>query len=362
MYHPELYDIVTPASFRGDTEWYVAKALDAGGPILELGAGTGRITLQIAQAGCPIHALDADRAMLDRLQQKLTSLPPDVRDRVSITVGDMRSFALTERFALVIAPFRAFLHNLTQEDQLASLARVREHLRPGGRFAFNVYHPSLEYMRNSSGALAGVWRWVGTFPRDDGGWIVALRSDEVRHRQAAAAIRASLRGVRPGWHPDADIAASPPARLPLPAGYPASAERGWLRVGAHRRRVRWTPFRERHRRARHRGGGGMSGRAFDRVEALGLTLPHVAADTKYDGSRVLKRGGAFMAGMAMHASAEPETLVVRMTAEDREHLLADAPDTYYITDYYQPHLRRPGTPWSPGPRRAARSAVRCPGA
>jgi hypothetical protein len=39
----------------------------------------------------------------------------------------------------------------------------------------------------------------------------------------------------------------------------------------------------------------------------------------------------------MHASAEPETLVVRMTAEDREHLLADAPDTYYITDYYQPH-------------------------
>jgi hypothetical protein len=81
----------------------------------------------------------------------------------------------------------------------------------------------------------------------------------------------------------------------------------------------------------------MSGRAFDRVEALGLTLPDVDADTKYDGSRVLKRGGAFMAGMAMHASAEPETLVVRMTTDVREHLLADAPDTYYITDYYRPH-------------------------
>src|SRR6187551_1094930 len=146
MYHPDLYDIVTPASFRGDTEWYVAKALDAGGPILELGAGTGRITLQIAQAGCRIHALDADRAMLDRLQQKLTSLPPDVRERVSITAGDMRSFVLAERFALVIAPFRAFVHNLTEQDQLACLVRVREHLRPGGHFAFNVYHPSLEYM------------------------------------------------------------------------------------------------------------------------------------------------------------------------------------------------------------------------
>jgi len=185
MYHPELYDIVTPASFRGDTEWYVAKARDAGGPILELGAGTGRITLQIAQAGCRIHALDADRAMLDRLQQKLTSLPPDVRERVSITAGDMRSFVLAERFALVIAPFRAFVHNLTEQDQLACLVRVREHLRPGGRFAFNVYHPSLEYMANNAGATAGVWRWAGTFTRDDGGCIVrseATRYDTVRQQ------------------------------------------------------------------------------------------------------------------------------------------------------------------------------------
>ena len=184
MYHPELYDIVTPASFRGDVTWYVAKAREAGGPILELGAGTGRITLQIAQAGCRIRALDADPSMLDRLQQKLTSLPADVRDRVSITVGDMRSFALSERFALVIAPFRAFLHNLTEEDQHACLVRVREHLRPGGRFAFNVYHPSLEYMTNNAGAHAGIWRWVGTFPHDDG-WIVrseATRYDTVRQQ------------------------------------------------------------------------------------------------------------------------------------------------------------------------------------
>ncbi len=96
---------------------------------------------------------------------------------------------------------------------------------------------------------------------------------------------------------------------------------------------------------------------FDRVKVLGLTLPGVDASTKYDGSPVLKRGGAFMAGLATHASAEAETLVVRTTAEDRENLLAEAPDTYYITDYYRPHpvvLARLG---APGPRRAARSAV-----
>ena len=82
---------------------------------------------------------------------------------------------------------------------------------------------------------------------------------------------------------------------------------------------------------------GESSRAFERVKVIGLTLPGVDASIKYDGSPVLKRGGAFMAGLATHASAEAETLVVRTTADDREHLLAEAPDTYYITDYYRPH-------------------------
>jgi hypothetical protein len=81
----------------------------------------------------------------------------------------------------------------------------------------------------------------------------------------------------------------------------------------------------------------MSGHAFDRAKAFGLTLPDVDASIKYDGSPVLKCGGAFMAGLATHPSAEPETLVVRTTADDRENLLAEAPETYYITDYYRPH-------------------------
>jgi SAM-dependent methyltransferase len=179
LYHPELYDIVTPASFRGDAEWYRAKARECGGPVLELGAGTGRITLQIAQDGVRVHALDADAAMLDLLQKKRSALPADVRDRVGMTVSDMRTFTLTERFPLVIAPFRAFLHNLTEQDQLACLNQIREHLAPRGRFAFNVFHPSLEIMAHHVGAMAGVWRWAGTFPRAGGG--VVVRSDANRY-------------------------------------------------------------------------------------------------------------------------------------------------------------------------------------
>src|SRR6185295_3400817 len=73
---------------------------------------------------------------------------------------------------------------------------------------------------------------------------------------------------------------------------------------------------------------------FETVRTVGLALPDVEATTKYDGSPVLKVRGLFMAGMATHRSAEPGTLVVRCSFEERERLLEDAPETYYVTDYY----------------------------
>jgi hypothetical protein len=76
---------------------------------------------------------------------------------------------------------------------------------------------------------------------------------------------------------------------------------------------------------------------FEVVRDVGCKLPNVEATTKYDGSPVLKVNGVFMAGLAMHASAEPDTLVVRSGPEEREGLLEDAPETYYLTDYYRGH-------------------------
>jgi hypothetical protein len=77
--------------------------------------------------------------------------------------------------------------------------------------------------------------------------------------------------------------------------------------------------------------------AFDAVRSVGLRLPDVEASIKYDGSPVLKAGGCFMAGLALHPSAEPDTLVVRCNADDRELLIEEAPDTYYVTEHYRPH-------------------------
>jgi ubiquinone/menaquinone biosynthesis C-methylase UbiE len=177
-YQPDLYDLVTAPSLQGDVEWYRDLAKRVGGPVLELGAGTGRVTLAIAGAGVPIHALDSDERMLERLRSKLAAAPADVQARTTIVPGDMRTFELAERFTLIICPFRAFLHNVTEDDRLACVARVRHHLRPSGRFAFNVFHPSLTFMAQHAGALAGVWRWSGLHTLADDGWIVQSEANQ----------------------------------------------------------------------------------------------------------------------------------------------------------------------------------------
>ena len=76
---------------------------------------------------------------------------------------------------------------------------------------------------------------------------------------------------------------------------------------------------------------------FAVARTLGLKLAGVEGTTKYDGSPVLQVHGVFMAGLAMHPSAEPDTLVVRLNLDDRALLLDEAPEAYYITPYYQPH-------------------------
>lgn len=205
------------ATVQGDVEWYRQKAVDSGGPVLELGAGTGRITIPIAQAGIRISALDLDAGMLDRLRQKAAALPPDVRDRISVHDGDMRSFSLEERFALVIIPFRAFLHNLTRDDQVAALRCAHAHLRPGGELALNVFHPSLEYMAANAGAHAGVWRWRATEKLPGGDFVVY--SDTSRYNTVEQRLESMIRTEEFG--PDGSLRRTNMMHLELAYLYPS---------------------------------------------------------------------------------------------------------------------------------------------
>jgi SAM-dependent methyltransferase len=220
-YEGDLYDLVTPSSFRGDAAWYLGQARDCGGPVLELGAGTGRVTLALARDGIAVHALDIEARMLGVLQRKLDDEPPEVRARVTIVEDDMRTFQLAERFALVIAPFRALLHNLTDADHLACFRRVREHLRPGGRLAFNVFHPSLEFMAQHAGALAGTWRLTGTFDRQDGSCVT--RSDATRYDT----VQRRIHGVHRYeiYRADGTLARTSLLRLELSYLYPSDIHR-----------------------------------------------------------------------------------------------------------------------------------------
>jgi SAM-dependent methyltransferase len=180
-----VYDIMHPGSLQGDVEWYCRKATASGGPVLELGAGTGRIAIPVAEAGIRITAVDSDEQMLARLREKAAALHDDVRSHLSILRGDMRSIAIDSPFALVIIPFRAFLHNLTRDDQLAALKCAHQHLAVNGELALNVFHPSLQYMAARAGDRRGVWRWTGNRKLVDGGFVVysdTTRYDTVRQR------------------------------------------------------------------------------------------------------------------------------------------------------------------------------------
>jgi len=144
----EFYDYVVPYATRADVEFYVHEALASRGPVLELGCGTGRVLIPIARAGVPITGLDGSPSMLTLCRTKLRAEPAGVQARVELHHGDMRSFELRRKFALVTIPFRPFQHLLTVDDQLACLACIHRHLENGGRLILDLFNPSIDYLAN----------------------------------------------------------------------------------------------------------------------------------------------------------------------------------------------------------------------
>jgi len=84
-----------------------------------------------------------------------------------------------------------------------------------------------------------------------------------------------------------------------------------------------------------KAGRGSPATSFAIVRDVGITVPGVEAATRYDGTPVLQLHGIFVAGLATHRSAERNSLVVRVDLEERARLIEDAPETYYVTDYYR---------------------------
>ena len=129
------------ARYKQDVDHYVRLAVEAGGPVLELGGGTGRIAIASARAGCEVVLVDKMPTMIERAKERLAKTPKRVRARVELITADLRELRLERAFPLVTAPFNVLQHVYTREDVEAALATVRHHLAPGGRFAFDVLKP-----------------------------------------------------------------------------------------------------------------------------------------------------------------------------------------------------------------------------
>ena len=131
-----------------DVAFYRDAAREYGDPILELGCGTGRISMALAEAGKRITGLDLSERMLERAVQKRAALHVEARERVHLIQGDMAKFDLGEKFRLVIIPFRPFQHLLEVQQQVECLGCVRKHLAPGGRLILDVFQTDAERMHD----------------------------------------------------------------------------------------------------------------------------------------------------------------------------------------------------------------------
>ena len=142
----ELYDHIPGYAGRPDQGFYLDYARAAGGKILELGCGTGRLLIPIAAAGCAIVGLDLSAYMLAKCREKLQRQPEEVQERVRIVQGDMTRFDLGETFGLVTVPFRAFQHLVSLDEQIACLRCANRHLTMGGKLILDLFQVDLRYL------------------------------------------------------------------------------------------------------------------------------------------------------------------------------------------------------------------------
>jgi len=174
-----------------DISFYVEEALASGGPVVELGVGTGRIAIPTAMAGVHVIGVDASAGMLAVCAEQARRA--GVGERLDLRQGDLRRPPVEERVPLVTCPFRAYLHLASDEERLEALAAARELLLPGGRLVFDVFAPSADDIEETDG------RWIerepGIFERAD--WDANAQTLTLSVRGAAGESSMTLWWLEP---------------------------------------------------------------------------------------------------------------------------------------------------------------------
>jgi SAM-dependent methyltransferase len=136
---PEIYDLEN-SDFEPDGLFFLDYARKLNGVVLELGCGTGRVTIPLAQNNINITGLDVVPGMIQRAKQKAGDL------QIQWVIDDIRHFHLNKLFGLIFETGSVFQHLLTREDQELYLSRVKEHMEYDGRFIFSLMFPHPELL------------------------------------------------------------------------------------------------------------------------------------------------------------------------------------------------------------------------
>jgi SAM-dependent methyltransferase len=157
--------------------------LAGGGPILELGIGTGRIALPLAQRGLQVHGIDASPGMVAQLRAK-----PGGK-HIPVTIGNFADMAVEGRFRLILVVFNTFFGLLSQDDQVRCFVGVAQHLADDGVFVLEAFVPDLlRYDRGQRVGAAGV--------ETDRIRLEASVHDPVQQRVVSQHVVLSEQGIR----------------------------------------------------------------------------------------------------------------------------------------------------------------------
>jgi SAM-dependent methyltransferase len=134
-YDESSADMFDPAVLEPAVEFLAELA--GGRGALELGIGTGRIALPLAQRGVPVHGIDLSEAMVARLRAKPGA------EGIPVTIGDFATTRVDDTFSLVYLVFNTIMNLTTQDEQVACFQNAAAHLEPGGTFVIEVGIPAL---------------------------------------------------------------------------------------------------------------------------------------------------------------------------------------------------------------------------
>jgi SAM-dependent methyltransferase len=160
---PVRYDVLAQMTAPADLPFYRALVERHGGPVLELGCGTGRVTLELARQGVDVVGVELSPDMLGFAQQKADHEGLDV----TLALGDLRRFDLGRTFPLVLLPYNTLNHLLDVDSLRRCFATVQRHMDASSRFVIDTFQPSLAFLGADPERRRPILRYLDPYTQEE---------------------------------------------------------------------------------------------------------------------------------------------------------------------------------------------------